>query len=209
MGTELEAAAYVLVQPVTGEVVDSATTTNEEIVLRVTESQDTRRKLTEFESNAGEVLLERLDKDLSWTQRVGDPTTGQWEITAPSPDAGTETYPEDKLVPELQALIAEGTISPDGASRACERSLTLKLSIPWDADPKEIAQALEGELVRIQVAGHEMTVLSATPVVRSMAAGIKALRKIPGASEALGRVLVKQPNLSRRVKITEKTKARS
>jgi hypothetical protein len=207
--SEAQTSTELVVQPATGEPIDVRAASTEQLAQAVVESQDTRTALREFEEALGTECLDRLDREACWTLRVGDPTDTQWELKAPSPTAGTEVYPEYELVRELRRLIADGLITPEGASRACERSLNVKLSVPWDADPQEIADLLKGELVKLQIAGHEMAVLSATPQTRSIAAGIKALRKVPGVSAVLDSVLRVQEQGPRRVSVKLKTKARS
>ena len=63
----------------------------------------------------------------------------RWRIS-PSPSAGTEAYRPEVLVRALQRLLEAAVIDADAATRACKRTLTIKLALPWGADPDALAE---------------------------------------------------------------------
>lgn len=165
-----------------GEALDIPSATTERLAQAISDIGDARDRLRELEALVGGELLTRLDRDACWTLRVGDPTGDvQYEMKAPSPEAGTESYPEHELEPVLRLLLDAGSISTDAATSALKRSLAVEFSVPWDAAPEEIADGLEG--ATIQIAGHEVMVLSVKPQRKAVKAGIIKLRKIPGVAE--------------------------
>ena len=187
----------------TGELVDIANASTERVAELATNMVDVRAQITEVEQAISTELVARLDQQAVWTILVGDPTTAQWEITAPSPAAGTETYPADRLIPELEDLIAQGVITTDAASRACKRHLILTVTVPWSAAPEDLARKLS-DAAGIAIAGVPVEVVKAEPYVKPVAQGIAALRKVPGASEALDGAKVTQAPGARRAKVTRK-----
>lgn len=206
MGSELQTTASALTpHPVTGELLDLGAMSIEEVAEHAGALQDHRARLAEFDDALGAALLADLDRMAEWTVRVGDPTDRQWEIMSSSPTAGTETYPADLLKDALATLVAESVLSPEAASRALKRRLTLELAVPWDADLVALADEVKGA-IGIQIAGVEVEVVSASPAERAVASGIAALRKIPGVSETLDGAKVTVAQGKRRVTVTLKTR---
>lgn len=203
--TDLATQALQVMHPVTGELLDLATLDTESVAELAVEMQEHRAQLAGFERALSDTLVAHLDRSALWTQRVGDPTgPRQLEIKAPSPEAGA-SYPADTLVPALRSLIRAGVITPEAASKACVRQLTLGLAVPWDADLSELAETVKGA-IDIQIAGVAVDVVAAEPVERPVQAGIKALCKIPGAAEELDRVKVTVPQGARRASVKVKVR---
>ena len=205
-GLELEPIGREVVHPLTGEILDLASESVEGLAERVVDLQEHRERVGDFDQALSDALLAHLDRSATWTQRVGDPTgERQLEIKAASPSAGTESYPPDALGVALDEMTAADLISETAASNALQRRLVLELGIPWAANPSEMAKAVK-DAVGIQVAGVDVTVVKAEPVSRVSAAGVKALRKIPGVGAVLDGVLVTQDPPKRRVKVTVRTR---
>jgi hypothetical protein len=164
----------------TGELVDVRGETTERLASYIDDLGELRAQLAEGEAVVNDELLQRLDRDAAWTQRIGD-----FELKAPSPTAGTESYDAEVLEGELRILIANETISEEAAGAACRRQLTLCLEVPWDADPGDLADRVQQALA-IEVGGHQVRVLSASGSVVPVSAGIAKLRKL-GVGKALDR----------------------
>jgi hypothetical protein len=190
----------------TGEIVDIANATMERVAELSDNMAAVRHEIGEVIDAISTELLARLDKQASWTVRVGDPATVQWEITAPSPKAGTDVYPEDLLEEALTRLIAEGVIATEAATKACKRQLILTVNVPWSARPQDMARILTDAL-KVSIAGVSVEVVKAESYVRPVAQGIAAVRKVEGTVETLDVVRRLQLPSSRRVKVTRKAKA--
>lgn len=184
-----------VVNPATGEILDLSGEPTDSLVELIAGAQELHRRLADFEREVGDVLLEHLDRSACWTLRVGE-----YEVKAPSPTAGVEAYPPDLLEGELASLIAQGIITTDAASKACHRRLTLELNVPWSADHRDLARQVK-DAAGIDIAGVPVKVRSAEPKTRPVQAGINALRKIPGALDALDRAKVEQPPPSRKATV--------
>jgi hypothetical protein len=189
----------------TGELVDITTAPTEAVAELATNTADVRAQIGDVEKAISAELVARLDRSASWTVRVGDPARAQWEITAPSPSAGTEVYPPDLLQAELSKLIAQGVITTDAASRACKRQLILTVGVPWSADPQEISSTLTAA-ASVAIAGVSVEMVKADVYVKPVAQGIAALRKVPGTAESLDAAKQTQAPAARRAKVTRKTR---
>jgi hypothetical protein len=189
----------------TGEIVDIATAPTVAVAELATNMADVRAQISDVEKAISTELVARLDRSASWTVRVGDPAVAQWEITAPSPTAATDVYPQDLLQAELAKLIAQGVITTDAASRACKRQLVLTVGVPWSAEPQEIADTLKAA-TSVAIAGVSVEVLKVETDARPVAQGIAALRKVPGTAEALDAAKQTQPAGARRAKVTRKSR---
>jgi hypothetical protein len=183
-----------------GELTPVKAASTERIAAFVDSVAERRSELAEWESVANDELLARLDADALWTQRVGD-----FEVKAPSPTAGTESYDAEELQAALRSLIERGTVSEDAASGALRRQLTLCLEVPWDASPADLAKQVE-HAISIQVAGHDVRVLSASGSIVPVLAGINRLRKLAAAAPALDTAANEPVSPRRRVKVTRKTR---
>lgn len=190
-----------LAHPLTAELV-SLDAPIEELAEFLDEAGEQHRRLGEFERVLNAEVLRRMDADLTWTSTVGSGAAGhQFELKTSSPDAGTKDYPPDDLEQELNGLVKAGIISDTGAEKALRRRLKLTIEVPWKADLPAIVAQLK-RAVSIQIAGFDVTVKEAEPERKSVAAGINALRKIPGAVQALDRAQRTKDAPSRRVKVT-------
>jgi hypothetical protein len=190
-------AKHTVVNPSTGEIINLHDASTERLAQAVADLRELRTALAEFEGTISDAMVARLDADARWTQRFGP-----YEISAPSPTAGSETYPPDMLETQLGLLIANRTITPEAASGACKRQLVLTLEVPWGVDIHALAGNAKG--VRFHIAGSDVHVSKAEAVLKAVAAGIAALRKVPGTRNALDAARVEGAPPARRVKITAK-----
>jgi hypothetical protein len=183
-----------------GELVPLKDAPTERIAAFIDQAADRRAQLAEWETLANSELLDRLDRDCVWTQRIGE-----FELKAPSPTAGTDSYDTDLLEGELYDLLHEQRISKEAASGALRRQLTLCLEVGWGVHPAELAQLVE-RAVSIEVGGHAVKVLSASGSLVPVVAGIGRLRKL-GLGDKLDTARVETPPPRRRVKVTRKGRA--
>jgi hypothetical protein len=198
-GAELQPAGPTVVDRVTGEVLSVRDASIEQLAECMTNSQLVREEVSDAERIVSDELLDRLDKSASWTLRVGP-----YELKALSPAAGTKIYSPDMLRTALAGLVDAGTISAEAASNALLRRLILELDVPWQADPAGLATAVK-EAITIHVADVTVGVVKAEAATRVSAAGIKAIRKVPGTSDALDAAKLTQPAAARRVRVTRKS----
>jgi hypothetical protein len=196
-------AADTAIHPITGEIWALAETPLPDLATFMVELQGHRDKLRAWEDRINGHLLAYLDAGASWTVRVGDPHTVQYELTAPSPTAGVDVYPPDALETELRALVERGTITPDAAGKALKRQVTLVLDIPLNLPLKETADGLKR--ITISLGENELPVVKMDYAASAVKAGIAALRKVKGAVAGLDRAKTTSTP-SRRVKVTEKTR---
>ena len=175
----------VVVDRATGEVLDPKTADTARLAEFITNSQSLHKELSDAEGVVSDELVERLDRDASWTAHVENGEF-RWEIKASSPTAGTTVYPEDLLETELEGLVREGTITPEAAAKALHRRIILELGVPWDSDPREIARKVKDAL-SIEVAGVQVKVERSEARITPVASSINALRKVEATREALDR----------------------
>lgn len=124
----------------TGELIDLDDAPSERLAEAVDALAELRAELAEGEEALSDELVARLDRQASWTLRVGDPTgERQWEITAPSPVAGTRTYDALDLYAALELLIEDGTIDTEAAAAALRRTVTVTFAVAWEHDLEEFA----------------------------------------------------------------------
>jgi hypothetical protein len=205
----MSSTALTVLDRSTGELVDVREASTERLAVFDQTVDELIAELNDGRAVVSEELVRRLDRDASWTQRVPDPRApdaAQFEITAPSPQAGSTTYPEADLEAELKGLIARGTISEDGATQALERTVELKLRIPWSADPDAMIDALK-RAEEITVAGVAVKVVKAEAKCKTRLPGVAKLLKVPGTAAALARARRTDPVTNRRARVTVKTKA--
>ena len=201
-------AAEIVAHPWTSEPLALADASTAQLAEALDEGKRAHERIRELEAQISSEIRGRLDRSAAWTQHVGDPDDQQWTVECPSPTAGTEVYPPDALRTALVDAVDAGGIGEDAASKALARRLVLELAVPWDADLQELALHVKGA-VGIQIAGFEVDVVKAEPVSRSVAAGIKALRKLEPTHQYLDDAVVKQPVGERRVRVTLKTRGSS
>lgn len=189
--------------PATGEVIDLRSADTEQLASVLDGVADMTGRLRDFAAIIDAELLDRLDRGAKWTLRVGDPASGhQFEIKAPSPDAGTEAYDTEQLEAELSTLIADGVIAEPAAEGALERTVTLTVRVPFGHELAALVKALSGVDAIAGVPCEPTGVTSARKVALR---GVHALRKVPGTGEALDRAKVDPPAPPRRVKVKRVT----
>lgn len=198
--TELQPTGPTVVDRVTGEVLSVRDASTEQLAEFTINCQEVKQEIADAERVVSDELLDRLDRSASWTQRAG-----AYELKASSPTAGTETYPSDMLRDALVQLVKKGTITEDAAQNALQRRLMLELLVPWRADPAVLAATVKAALL-IEIANVPVGVIKAETTTRVSAAGIKAIRKVPGTTEALDAAKLTQPAATRRVKITRRAR---
>ncbi len=171
--------------PSTGEVLDLASLSTETIAAAVLEGQTQRQRWSEFDAAASAELVARMDRDTSWTINLTVDSRAV-KITAPSPAAGSVVYLTDELGACLQGLVEGEVISEAAASKALKRRVIIECEIPWSADPHKIVEVLNEATVTL--GGVAATIREARPVTAPVAAGIKALSKVPAAAQALAEI---------------------
>jgi hypothetical protein len=201
-----EAIAVVTTEVVdfkTGEIVPLDAST-ERLAEYMSNLDEVRTALAEAAGAVSDELVARMDREASWTLRVGDPKEGrQWEIKGSSPTAGTETYPPDLLEVELLALVERGTITAEAAGKALRRQVTLTLDVPLNLPLKGVAEGLAQ--IKLTLGENELPIAKADHSAGAIAAGINALRKVAGTGAALDRAKVPGSPGPRRAKVTLKT----
>ena len=150
-------------------------------------------------------LLRRLDRAASWTRRVRISPDVELEVSAPSPDAGTETYDAVLLEEELRKLVERKTIDESGAQQALDRTIAISVRVPLVADMKPIVDALQAAQ-EFEIAGVAVEPIKAEPSRSVKLGGVAKLRKVDGTGAALDRAKLTKPAPSRKVKIKPKTK---
>lgn len=187
----------IIPHPTTGEAIDLATATDEQIVAAVESAERIVTDLRSLRETAAVELTRRLDKSGSWTRRV-EVDGIVYEIKASSPTAGTESYPADELAPVLLALIEDDVIDGDAASAALEYVVTVKLTATSKSEADEI----------VAQARADARVASVDAIPKVKKSGITALTKIPGAAErveAVKRVDEPAPAERRPAKVSVKS----
>lgn len=204
MSAQEATSTALVLHPATGEVIDLATATTEDLAAGVAQVDKLRRELTDFESALGGELLARLDRGAKWTLRAGDPKGEvQWEVKAPSPTAGTVSYDPRVLERELASLIEAGVVSEEAAGAAVARTLTVVVRVPFAVNLDELAKLVEGVDA---IAGQPVSDPTVTGVRKTVAAGVTALAKVPGTAEALDAARETAAQPSRRVRVKAVTK---
>lgn len=183
-----------------GELLDIRESSTERLARAVTDLNDVRDRLRDVEAAVSEEILRRLDQRAEWTIRVDDDDT-RYEIKAPSPAAGTESYPERDLEAALGKLISDGVISAAGAEQALRRMLAVEFTVPWGTDPERLVSALE-DAVSIQIAGEQVNVAAVEARRKAVKAGVNKLLKIPGTRDSLEKARYVGEPPARRVKVT-------
>lgn len=177
----------------------------ERVAAFVIAMQGVRELIADAEQVALGELLHRLDKRGEWTLRLGNPEgTVQYEVTAPSPTAGTTGVSIPVLREGLLALLAEDVIDRELAESALVRTVTFKASVPTDCDLEKLRERLLGisTMAGIPLANVEV-VTSETATL----GGIAKLKKIGRqAAELYEACLTTVPAPPRRAKVKAKTK---
>lgn len=189
----------VVVNRATGEAIDLATATDEEIAQFQVALEDARQQLADVGREANGELLRRLDRALSWTRRVG-----RFELKAPSPTAGTTDYPEAELEAALNELYDRGVIDGTGAGAALKRQLVVVFDVPITQDlagtRDRVADTL-GRALTLAIAGVPVRLAEVKVSRRTVQSGVDKLRKLEGAAEVLDGVKRTKPAGERRVTV--------
>ena len=174
--------AVIVMSPATGEVLDLTTEPEEVLAEAHVVADEHVDTLRDFTARLRDELLVRLDRTAVWTHRVGDPTDVQYEIKAPSPTAGTESFDAIELKARLRDLVRDRVIDEAAAGRALERTITVTFTVPLGHDVDALAN-----LVRDvdHIAGAPVGVKSVSAARSPVKAGIAALRKVPGTTDVL------------------------
>ena len=195
-----------------GEVITIADVTTEEIErlaqLRAEVIAEGIAHLRQLDSDIDRELLARLDRRKRWTLRVGDVADGvQWELTAPSPTAGSVTYDVEQLRTGLRRLLDAGEVDEQAAGEALERTVTIVAQVPLVADLAELQAVLERMNAIGKVPVHNVRVSTAET---ARAAGVKRLEAGGGAAAELAAAVKRPAPTGRRtVKVKAKRKATS
>lgn len=180
----------------TGEVIDVRAAATEDLARFMVNFAAFQADLADGAAIVEEEIRRRLDRGGKWTIREGDPAAGvQYEITAPSPTAGTEGYDPAILEQVLQDLVEDDVISPDAAEAALRRTVAVTFHIPWADEPEDLVRQAEKD-DRVK---NTPTILCA-PVK----AGIAALEKLGDhVTDRLARAKVRTTPPKRKVKVSE------
>ncbi len=111
--------AEMVSNPVSGEVISLADPTDM-LARFVADLDDLRQRLETERSQVNTELLERLDKNATWTFQAGG-----YKITAPSPDPGVE-YDGGRLAAALANLADRGVIDTHAYEAAVDCTLVCK-----------------------------------------------------------------------------------
>lgn len=209
-----DAGAAVATRPVavvnrlTGQTItDVRRASLDELVLWLTSHEEIRNEFKVGESIVNEEVVARLDRDRAWTQRIAITGDVQYEVSCPSPDAGSVEIKPAALERELRALIARGTISERAAAAALRRRVTLTVAVPFDRDLEPIVDQLRAAIA-VTLGAVECQVVEVDGVRQVMKSGITALLKGPGVKAAIDRVSSTLPIRSRKAKIRAITRER-
>lgn len=197
--------ALEVVDPIQGELLDLTAAQPERLAQLMDDIATRRDELADVEQLVSDELVRRLDRAACWTLRVGDPRERQFEIKASSPDAGTEAYDALLLEAELRKLIERGTIDESAAAGALERSLSIKVRVPFDADLDDLVGKLSGAL-GVEISGVLVDVDSVGSNRSPKLGAIGKLRKVDGTGAALDRaqLRVSAPARKAKVKLVQK-----
>lgn len=194
-----EATELVVVDRTTGEQIDVRSAEDEQLAEFTENAADLISTVQEADAIVRRELIRRMDRSGSWTRRVGDPAEGvQYEIKAPSPEAGTTDVDRAVLEAELRRLVQEDEIAIEAAEAALRRRMvvTFDLGLHGDQDEFEIR------------ARKDQRVLDVQPSISTVKAGLNALTKIGGAAaEAVVKATVDKPAPTRRATVKAIRKA--
>lgn len=199
--TEDTPGTAIVLVPGTGEAVDLKGDPPERLAAAADAIAEMRSELNEVEAALKIELVNRLDRTGKWTQRwrQGDV---EYEVKAPSPDAGTTSYDTAQLRDRLRAHIQEADIDPDAADAALEQTIvvTFRLSLHEDANPEKLADTIRGAQ-SIEIAGTPVLVADAQASTKARVAGMNALAKIPACKDTVEAVTKTLPGTLRKATV--------
>jgi len=203
MTTETETTEIVLYNPASGELLRLAVETAEdERLADVLEATIPTLigQLKDAKDIVDREVLARLDRSGRWTRRVGDPKNVQWEITSPSPVAGTETVDVGTLAEVLDEALDERIIDQSAAGAALVRTVQVTFLVGSDEEAERI----------IDTARQDDRVIRAEAHRKVSAAGVKALEKIPAMRDrvALAKVPCDPPRRTPKVRRLDRREVR-
>ena len=205
---EQETPTTAMIVPGLGLAIDLARAEPLLLAEAVDELAAMRSEMTEAEAVLRKELVTRLDRTGKWTQRYrhGDV---EYEVKAPSPDAGTTSYDAQALEERLREHVAARDLDPEAADAALERTVTLTLKVPigLDTTPEKLADALQGA-EEITIAGHPVQLHEVSWARKVKQAGMNALAKIPAAKDTVEAVTVSLPPTDRKATVKRKQKER-
>lgn len=148
---------------------------------------DQKATIAAVEGAIEDEMIRRLDRRGKWTVRARPAGADhEFEISAPSPTAGTTHYDPAQLEDVLRELIDGDVIDAEAAAAALKRRVSVEFAVPLEGNPAAIADAFTG--VGITVGGVPLQVVKADGSRTAVAAGIAALEKIGDvAKEAVAR----------------------
>ena len=104
--------------PITGELLDLAEFTDNELAALIDKARDQRSRLNETVNTASEVLHDRMDRSRLWTIDAGE-----WKISGQS-DEPRAVWDADRLQLVLLDLVGTGVLDADAADRAINVTVT-------------------------------------------------------------------------------------
>ncbi len=201
LDAEVVPAVTVVPDHATGEVVDLREADDERLVEYIGTGDELVDRVRAHQDHARAELVRRMDRDLSWTRRIGDPKSGlQHELSVPSPDAGTTEYLADELLEVLRALVADDVVSQEAAESAMTRTMTVTVAIPLDEDPEEIAEVLRRSAGDIRVGPTVFRFVKATTEQKALKSRVDKLLKVKATVEAIS-AIAKEIKPARKLKI--------
>lgn len=181
--TEVTTTATTVVVPITGEVLDLADATLQQLAWAAHWFDEASNQFAAERERVARALLAQVDKTTVYTHRVGDPSADyQLEVKAASPDAGTVGFDTELLELALRDALDRDVITEDAAAGALKRQVTVTFRVPFDANIDDVAGALrdaEKAGAAVEVAGHPVRIDAVTTTRDAQKAGINRLRKLP------------------------------
>jgi hypothetical protein len=111
------APTALVVVPITGEVLDLATTPTDQLAAAINLTRETEVDLRTFKRRVADELLDRMDREATWTVRLGG-----FEVSGDGP--GRTDIDGRRLYEELQGLVMEARITEHAAREAVKVETT-------------------------------------------------------------------------------------
>lgn len=123
-----------LVHPATGEILELADRTTDQLAELAAGAADYIRQVHEFRTAVEQVIAERMDRELSRTAQVGG-----WKLTVNAPTR--DEWDLDRLAQVLGELVERGVISVDAAGQVIEQP-------PPKPQPERVARTALNKLLK-------------------------------------------------------------
>ncbi len=104
-----------------GELIDLREASTDRLARFLDEAAELVSLVGEARAQAEREVLRRMDEEATWTARVGD-----FELRAPSPEAGMTYWDEEALEEVLDDLVERGLVSEQAAAAALEVETTVE-----------------------------------------------------------------------------------